>query len=464
MSDCIIIGLRNLKDEQDKSLPPEKHYIRTIEEISLDGMPVHEEDEFDYEMLADLRRTLRLIVCMTPAQSRRLSRAQYIQSDIAFKRVAGFLEFEIGGLDNNSQTAVTYCRVYLNQQTAAAHQIVLERIDSLVERDTGASLKWRHIHSDSPTESTGIVHWVGDQHGGQAKGIGLYLQAVAKKFPGRRDLHETSRRLDELDAYDHLRRIYRLCTTHVERNIHEVSTPDEIKYKMRSLMCVEHPDFDGCLRTIALEGGKPAADWVQNKINCKFALPAICWQKSLIPKIIWQIGDTTSNIIEGLHSDVNSEGKFCSLVGGVKKGLRFDTMKLLSLEAFETFGIRPLYKTGHKSENIARGIKHTMHRRLKGLYSKDAQIEKANTQLRKSLRKASSATQQLRNARELRPPSGGMTSHEATLVGREKAASAAYDVALSRSIGLLRKGSGRKRIALPPDIADNMGLVGGQPY
>ncbi|KAF7965062.1 hypothetical protein HWV62_696 [Athelia sp. TMB] len=457
-------GLQNIKDEQDTLLPPEQHYIRIIEEIPLDGMPVHEEDELDHELLVDPRRTLRIVICMTPTQSRRLSSAQYLQSDIAFKRVAGFLEFELGGLDNNSQTAITYCRAYLNRQTAAAHQIVLERINSLVEGDTGAPLKWRHLHANSLTEYTGIVHWVGDQHGGQAKGIGLYLQAVAQNLGARRDLHESHRLLRQLDPYDHLRRLYRLCVTHVQRNIHETSTPEDIKNKMRSLMCIEHPDFDGCLRAIALEGGKPAADWVQNKVSCKFALPAICWQKSMIPKAIWRVGDTTSNIIESLHADVNKEGKFCSLVGGVKKGLRFDTMKVQSLEVFEDFGIRPSYRSGHKSESIAMGIKRTMNRRLKGLYRKDAEIDKANKRLRLSLRKATAASEQLRRVREGRQENGTTSSNEATLVRKEKAASEAYDVALGHSVALLRQGSGRKHVALPLDVAENMGLAPGQPY
>lgn len=114
---------------------------------------------------------------------------------------------------------------------------------------------------------------------------------------------------------------------------------------------------------------------MQDKIRCKFALPGICWEKSLIPKPIWQVADSTTNVLESLHADVNREGKFCSLVGGVKKGQLFDDMKLGSLEvravpmsnffilkisqAFETTGIRPSYKSGHKSENISQGLKRS---------------------------------------------------------------------------------------------------------
>lgn len=116
------------------------------------------------------------------------SRAQYLQSDIAFKHIVGFLKFETGGLDRNSVTgishhyfklqiyshlpfisAIVYFHVYLNRRTTAAHQIVLERINNLIESNRGSYLKWQHLHAGSLTDFVGILHWVGDQHGGQVK-------------------------------------------------------------------------------------------------------------------------------------------------------------------------------------------------------------------------------------------------------------------------------------------------------
>lgn len=44
------------------------------------------------------------------------------------------------------------------------------------------------------------------------------------------------------------------------------------------------------------------------------------------------MGDATTNIIEGLHSDVNLEGRACSLVAGVRKGHHFDNLKLKTLD------------------------------------------------------------------------------------------------------------------------------------
>lgn len=45
-------------------------------------------------------------------------------------------------------------------------------------------------------------------------GLGLYLQGVAAKLPPQLDLHEPHRNIQDLDEYDHLRRILRLCTVH----------------------------------------------------------------------------------------------------------------------------------------------------------------------------------------------------------------------------------------------------------
>jgi hypothetical protein len=114
-------------------------------------------------------------------------------------------------------------------------------------------------------------------------------------------------------------------------------------------------------------------DWVADKLRSKFAFPAMCWEKSFIQKSIWQVGDNTSNIIESVHADANREGISCTLVGGVKKGLHLDSLKmktlgvsfvqnnrslfLLCLQNWERTGIRPRYTRGHISESAERSLK-----------------------------------------------------------------------------------------------------------
>lgn len=44
------------------------------------------------------------------------------------------------------------------------------------------------------------------------------------------------------------------------------------------------------------------------------------------------MGDATSNIIEGLHSESNTEGISCTLVGGVQRGQHIDMLKEKTLK------------------------------------------------------------------------------------------------------------------------------------
>lgn len=60
----------------------------------------------------------------------------------------------------------------------------------------------------------------------------------------------------------------------------------------------------------------------------------MCWERSYIPLSIWKAGDSTSNLIESVHADVNREGVRCTLLGGVKKGEAFDTMKMRTLKVW----------------------------------------------------------------------------------------------------------------------------------
>ncbi len=75
----------------------------------------------------------------------------------------------------------------------------------------------------------------------------------------------------------------------------------------------------------------PFVDWVQDKIRSGFAFEAICWERNFIPKIIWQTGDSTTNVEEALHANVNLDGILCTAIGGITKGRHFDTMKDNSL-------------------------------------------------------------------------------------------------------------------------------------
>ena len=86
---------------QDRTLPSSEHYIRAILELAdpADQPPNDEDDSEGSE------KNLRIVVCMSPEGSSRLLRAQYVQSDIAFRRVVGYQEFELATFDRDANTS-----------------------------------------------------------------------------------------------------------------------------------------------------------------------------------------------------------------------------------------------------------------------------------------------------------------------------------------------------------------------
>lgn len=95
----------NLKAQQDVELPKEKHYIRRIIAIDPRTSPRHEEDEEDNNEQKDDK--IRIIICMTSEASRRLrATGRYLQSDIAFRRIAHFLEFELACKERDANTSM----------------------------------------------------------------------------------------------------------------------------------------------------------------------------------------------------------------------------------------------------------------------------------------------------------------------------------------------------------------------
>ncbi|KAJ6453265.1 hypothetical protein DFH09DRAFT_964017 [Mycena vulgaris] len=439
-------GLLHMKQQQDRYLPPEDAYIRYMEEIPSLGTDYEPADDDDPEEAdADPSVPFRIAICMAKEGSLRLLKAKFLQSDIAFQRVVGFKEFELGALERDSRTTIVYCRIFLNRQTAAAHQIIFQKIHEIVFADTGENLKWRHLHSATIHGETGILHFVVDQHGGQAKGLGLYLKSVAQELVGKYDLHESHRLLTSLDEYDHLFRLIRLCTSHVFRNIKKANVSEIVRNLMRSLVCMQHPDWDSTVRRIQIEGGPAAANWVADKIRSKFAFPAMCWEKSFIPKSIWQVGDNTSNIIESVHADADREGVSCTLVGGVKKGLHLDSLKMKTLGNWERTGIRPSYARGHISESTTRSLKRKANHHHKSLFRQDSRIEAQNKRLRTAHDAKLKADEQLYLIQS-QPGSQLQLQRAYNAVDR---ASDGYVKALAASTEVVGSGSGKIGLLLP---------------
>lgn len=165
----------------------------------------------------------------------------------------------------------------------------------------------------------------------------------------RMHMHELHRTLHSLDAYDHLRCVFRLCIVHNYHRIKSCAVVELVRIKMRSLACIKHPNWDETINYIQEHGGKAGTgkpppflpptivlthgctDWVRDKETCKFAFPGICQEKSFIPLVVWKAGEAHSNLIETVHRDVNREGVHCTVVGGLLRGQAFDALKTQTL-------------------------------------------------------------------------------------------------------------------------------------
>ncbi|KAF9029442.1 hypothetical protein BDZ89DRAFT_1249203 [Hymenopellis radicata] len=349
-------GIVRLKALQDEHLPLEERYIRRI--IELDPSTGEEyTDGQDHE-----RESLKIVLCMYPTGSQRLLQASFVQSDIAFKRVIGYQEFELAGWESESHQSLTFCRAFVTSETAETHLRLLEEIDSVLEEDCGKRLSFYHLHAATVNSfKEMILLWTGDHHPGQAKGgarLGLFLQKKAWLLPLRRDLCDPSQLVSQLSIYEHLRRLFRACEIHYFRNIRKCPVIEEVRQLMRGLSCLEHADFDGALAKIE------QLDWAKNKRDNVFVFPGICWERSAVHREIWMAGPRHTNNVEIAHFDVNEEGRRCTLLSGLEKSRRYDHMKLLTLEIHDVHGVRPSYRAGHPTENAIEALRRKCQSQL----------------------------------------------------------------------------------------------------
>ena len=92
-------GVLHLKELQDDTVPVCQPYIREVLELELTD---------DDSRLGDTT-PFRLILCILPENSARLvTHGRHIQSDISFKRVSGWLEFELGEYDRSQRKSNFY--------------------------------------------------------------------------------------------------------------------------------------------------------------------------------------------------------------------------------------------------------------------------------------------------------------------------------------------------------------------
>lgn len=127
-----------MKRLQEETLPPKAIYIQHAIEIpNLEGINTTtnpyafdgDDTTEDLDPENDLSTLFRMVVCMFREASFRLHSTQYLQSDIGFKRVIGFKEFELGGLDSKSRTSKSLLLLLITWTSTT--EISLRRYDIL---------------------------------------------------------------------------------------------------------------------------------------------------------------------------------------------------------------------------------------------------------------------------------------------------------------------------------------------
>ncbi|KAL0059883.1 hypothetical protein AAF712_013365 [Marasmius tenuissimus] len=411
-------------------LPSSERYIRAVEE----DPSVNADDPSE---------PFRYVVCMRHANMLSLAKtARHVQSDISFKRVIGWLEFELGAFDRTGNMCVCYVRVFLNRQSAEAHRVVLLKIHRLVQEETGKEIQFRHLHASykRDLDFEGILSWTVDQHGGQAKGIGEYLQAIAP--PQKMDLYETRRLLTDLGPYDHLKRFLCICVAHFYRNIQETHNEAEVQRAMRSLACVNHRNWDDTVEFILEKGNQKAKNWLADKDRSKFAFPALCWEKSFIPLEIWQATDGTSNVIESMHFDVLREGGHSTLLAGILRGEEFDRIQDQTFETSRATGVPRRHRMQTSSARQLKVVSRQTASQTKRLREEDEKIVKQNEDLLKARDAVLQARHKQRAATTAEANRRAKTGSEALVAKYTKV------LAASDKMGERNMGSGQFEIEL----------------
>ncbi|KIJ08971.1 hypothetical protein PAXINDRAFT_88132, partial [Paxillus involutus ATCC 200175] len=294
----------------------------------------------------------RLIICMSPAMSRRLMLATRISIDTSFKRIHGWQEFEIEAWDNHHMRSVVSTRAFTTSQSADAHFILFRRIFEIAEEDTGVTVTFHHMNH------MGFESVVADGHKGQGLGLGMFCVYLCRgnHAPCRYDPRHC---LCDMDPYDHLQCMYRLCTIHFQRNILKLhsSVQPRVYNAMFSLSSFEaHPDLEQTLRIIRA-GGKKAQAWLKDKIEgTKFALPALYFPKSLMPAEIWKACPRTTNGNEQAHRSINRDGTNLTLLGGVMRGQDYDERAATSIGIHDAYGINTCDRGSTHAHRASRAI------------------------------------------------------------------------------------------------------------
>ncbi|KAJ7066883.1 hypothetical protein B0H15DRAFT_935434 [Mycena belliarum] len=209
---------------------------------------------------------------------------------------------------------------------------------------------------------------------------------------------------------------------------------------------MEHVNWDGTVAAIEEKGGKAGRDWLKDKQSTHFAFQAICWERSFIPWAIWKAGDSHTNLVESVHRDVNHHGVHCSLYSALQKGQAFDSFKMRTLEVFETYGVRPTYRSGHISENAFTNLRRRDNAQRRILLAQDQIIMKYNHKLTSSYEHLLRSREKIVHKLKTNYAHYDISDQVQKLVQTAEKALEAYNKVKMEGVDLLNTGTGKVNI------------------
>ncbi|KAF8589726.1 hypothetical protein K439DRAFT_1331859, partial [Ramaria rubella] len=303
-------GAYHILDEHTQ-LPPEKRYVRCVEEHSIMG-----------------EGNIYIVICMFKAMSELLLETKRPSINTSFKWLHKWQELEIEAWFPEYHRSIVVARAFTTSQSAEAHHILFNRIFAIVCEDTGHTVQFHHIHGD------GFDTFVANGHIGQAL-------EICRNMTGYCTI-EWMRALHTLTPYKHLACMYHYCFTHFVRNVNGLKghVSLEVQSVMMSIASAEPlPNFEATLELIR-QGGKKAADWLKNKESaCGFAIAALYQPASKIPIEIWKASPSTSNSNEQAHRNINRDGIKLMMLAGIMWGMQYNSHAMSGLELLCTYGI-----------------------------------------------------------------------------------------------------------------------------
>ena len=298
-----------------------------------------------------------IVLCQFPQQSHSIFEVFEIQADKTFRRNQ-CREFEINAFNPSTNRIITISRVWTDYEDENGYYQAFRLVFETAEKDVGKQICWGHLTKtlSEPYIKAVIV----DEHGGQMKGLGKYLNW---QYP-------------EYTIEEHISKIVKVCQTHYFRSITKLAqkgVPKSSSLRKIMLNCIDiceilkglpgHLTMEslhaavGIVRNETEKPGAPKAliNWLKHKDANPWVLVCLCYPMSSMRMTDWVATSFTTNIAESAHALSQRYGKQLTLVGAIQAGEKLDRQHYeiarigYQIGLNTTYGNRSVTGRAHKS-------------------------------------------------------------------------------------------------------------------